>query len=208
MPFPGCPISEPSEPIFSLKKACVGQTPRGSGTASCVTVGKGGRRPPLETTVHRPDPPRLPHCDPQQKSKSRSQTLLTMNPPGPSYVLTDVGWRAKISAAGNRPVWQGLKRASWGTSLPFCKCAAFIHLEMWGPRDICPDTSTQLRTFEDPGYLLKDPETSFLLKRKMPTSGSNGLDISIYAKNAHTGKDMFFKTSQVKRRGFFCSDMT
>ena len=81
-PFPGCPISEPSEPIFSLKKACVGQTPRGSGTASCVTVGKGGRRPPLETTVHRPDPPRLPHCDPQQKSKSRSQTLLTMNPPG------------------------------------------------------------------------------------------------------------------------------
>ena len=90
-PCPGCPISEPSEPIFSLKKACVGQTPRGSGTASCVTVGKGGRRPPLETTVHRPDPPRLPHCDPQQKSKSRSQTLLTMNPPGPSYVLTDMG---------------------------------------------------------------------------------------------------------------------
>ena len=127
---------------------------------------------------------------------------------GPSCVLTDMGWRAKISPAGNRPVWQGLKRASWGTSLPFCKCAAFIHLEKWGPRDICPDTSTQLRTFEDPGYWLKDPETSFLLKRKMPTSGSNGLDISIYAKNAHTGKDMFFKTSQVKRRGFFCSDMT
>ena len=101
--MPGCPISEPSEPIFSLKKACVGQTPRGSGTASCVTVGKGGRRPPLETTVHRPDPPRLPHCDPQQKSKSRSQTLLTMNPPGPSCVLTDMGWRAKISPAGNWP---------------------------------------------------------------------------------------------------------